>query len=281
MIESTRSRKVGLLVVALLILLTVSTAGSEAASSQSRADQTPATTADLQARPDDLKAPRPADGYELEARSIGSGDSLTVGGVKPGFISNCFVDFNNVAVLQILPYQAIHTTVEWPYWNQYCDGPADTAIAVHPIGAEHYHINYVDDELRLCPDLGTFGRPLDPSNVASPCTEIDPLSEPRESIQPHQINYAIRVFAYDTVTKERVPFTMNQLRILSGTSEVCFVRTDLPWIAAAPTDQPAGYCGELGVGNWDVSASVTDAYEVRIYSRSFANSFSDIGLATY
>ena len=99
-------------------------------------------------------------------------------------------------------------------------------------------------------------------------------------VQPDLINYPIRVFAYDINTKERIKFDLNQIRIVSGQAEVCFVKTDLPLIAAEPTDQPPGHCGDLGTGNWDVSASVVGAYEVRIYARSNKMSFNDLGIRT-
>lgn len=311
MSESKYRSNVGIVAVAILILFVASSFGAEPASGYSRGDvastspatidtgatgelvgrvpvEPPSSSGDLQVstpdpdrRPGGLKVVGPEPDFQFEATPIAVGEKLTLGGARHGFISNCFVDFNEDAVLQILPYQAIHTVVEWPYWGEYCEGLPDIAMTVKPIGAEHYHLNYVDKDLRWCSDLGTFGRPIDPENVGSSCSEIDPLSEPREAIQPHQLGYGVRVYAYNTDTGDRVPFTMNQIRVVSGTSEICFVRTDLPWIAAGPTDQPAGYCGELGVGNWDVSATVTDAYEVRIYSRSPDNSFSDIGLATY
>ncbi len=320
MTESKYRSNVGIIAVAILLLFTASTISADPASGHSRSQAgealfaTTETTigratagqADTYVAPTPLRPPglveefgtiptttrpgrgpggikvvEPEDDFQFEARLIEPAKVLTNGGARPGFISNCFVDFNEDAVLQVLPYQAIHTVVEWPFWNEYCAGQPNIAIAVEPIGASHYHLNYVDKDLRWCTDLGTFGRPQDPADFSSPCDAIDPLSEPREAIQPHQTNYGVRVYAYHTQTKERLQFTMNQLRIVSGDSEVCFVRTDLPWIAAGPTDQPAGYCGDLGVGNWDVSATVTDAYEVRIYSRSPNNSFTDIGLATY
>ena len=122
--------------------------------------------------------------------------------------------------------------------------------------------------------------PLDPSDASSNCSPIDPTTEPREAVQPHSQNYAIRIFAYQPATGDRVQFNLNQLRVLGGDAEICFVRTDLPWITSKPTDQPAGYCGDLEPGNWDISASVTDAYEVRLYSRSPNTSFTDIGINT-
>lgn len=294
MTESKYRSTVGIVAVAILLLFAASTFNADPAAGLVRDDESSNAVApvgdslqidrtdDPRPEPGGLKAIGRTDDFEFVATPIGQAKGLAAGpGTKPGFISNCSVDFNDDTVLQFLPYQAIHAVVEWPYWNQYCDGLPDIAISIEPIGAEHYHINYEDHDLRFCLDLGTFGRPVEASDPLSACSEIDPLAEPREAIQPHSVGYAVRVYARNVATGERVPFTMNQLRIVSGNSEVCFVRTDLPWITAAPTDQPAGYCGDLGFGNWDVSATVTDAYEVRIYSRSPDNSFSDIGLATY
>lgn len=271
MTESRYRSNVGIVAAVILLLF---------AASSLRAD--PAAGARFTTgAPDGLAVGDRQERFEFEAEPIEPGGKLTAGGARPGFISNCFVDFNEPGIIQTLPEQAINTFVYWPFWTQNCTGPADTAIAVEPIGSNHYHLNYVDTDIRWCTDLGELGRPTDPADPTSPCDPIDPVTEPRKAIQPHLQGYAVRVFAYDPVTKDRIPFTMNQIRIVSGTSEVCFVRTDLPWITAAPTDQPAGYCGELETGNWDVSATVTDAYEVRIYSRSPNNSFTDIGLAAY
>ncbi len=288
MTESKYRSSVGTVAVAILLLFAASALTADPAAGRVRQDE-PSNRDSLQIERNDvadspaggLKAFRPADDFEFLATPIDPSKGLVAASRRqPGFISNCYVDFNDDTVLQFLPFQAIHTVVEWPYWNQYCEGLPDIAISIEPIGMEHYHINYNDDDLRFCPDLGTFGRPLDPSNPVSACSEIDPLAEPREAIQPHLEGYGVRVFARNVATGERIPFTMNQIRVVSGSSELCFVRTDLPWITSAPTDQPAGYCGDLEVGNWDISATVTDAYEVRVYSRSPDNSFSDIGLAT-
>lgn len=220
-------------------------------------------------------------GWEFVARPIGGVKGFTTGGGSPGgFFNSCFIDFNDSVVLSSLPDHAIDSVVEWPFWNQYCPQFSDTAVSVEPVGSSHYHLGYVDETIRWCLDLETFGRPVDPDDAASDCDPIDPLTEPRSGVQPHVENYSIRVFAYDTQTKDRVKLDLNQIRILSGQAEVCFVKTDLPWITAEPTDDPPGYCGDLGPGNWDVSESVIDAHEVRIYARSSNMSFTDLRIDT-
>ncbi|MFV0526210.1 MAG: hypothetical protein ACK5RL_17120 [Acidimicrobiales bacterium] len=223
----------------------------------------------------------PTDEPDIVPTPIRPGGTLTGGGRRSGGGFNaCFVDFNDPVPVSALPDHAIDTFAYWPFWNQECliDG---TAVSVQPIGAYegiHFHLNYADPTLRLCPDLETIGRPEDPADLLSPCDPIDPLTEPRSGVQPHQVDLGIRIFAYDIATRDRVPFDLNQIRVLGGEAEVCFVRTDLPWIAAEPTDDPAGYCGDLPPGNWDVSDDATDAYEVRVWSRSPAMSFTDVGI---
>ena len=217
--------------------------------------------------------------WEFTARPLQPTKGFTFGGgTRGGFFNSCLVDFSDTAALSALPGNAIDSVVEWPYWNEYCPQASDTAVSVHPVGASHYHLGYVDDTIRWCFDLETFGKPVDPNNPASDCNPIDPLTEPRSGVQAHIEDYSIRIFAYDTQTKDRLTFDLNQIRILSGQAEICFVKSDLPWIAAEPTDDPPGYCGDLGPGNWDVSASVIDAYEVRIYARSPNLVFTDLGI---
>ncbi len=220
-------------------------------------------------------------GWEFVARPVGGIKDFTTDGIsRGGYVNSCFIDFSDSAVLSSLPDQAIDSVVEWPFWNQYCPQFSDTAVSVQPVGSSHYHLGYVDETIRWCLDLETFGRPVDPDDAASACNPIDPLTEPRSGVQPHFENYSIRVLAYDTQTKDRVNFDLNQIRILSGQAEVCFVKTDLPWITAEPTDDPPGYCGDLEPGDWDVSESVVDAHEVRIYARSPNMSFTDLGVNT-
>ncbi|MFV0256848.1 MAG: hypothetical protein ACK5PP_00150 [Acidimicrobiales bacterium] len=218
---------------------------------------------------------------EIVPTPLRPGEVLTGPGRRTGGPFNaCFVDFNDPVPISALPDHADNTFAYWPFWNQECliDG---TAVAVQPIGGQdglHFHLNYADPALRYCPDLGGFGRPVDPDDVLGPCEDIDPLTEPRSGVQPHQVDQGIRIFAYDIASRDRVPFDLNQIRVLGGAAEVCFVRTDLPWIAAEPTDDPAGYCGDLPPGNWDVADDVTDAYEVRVWSRSPSMSFTDVGV---
>jgi hypothetical protein len=204
---------------------------------------------------------------------LGPSQQLTTGPfANGGFNNTCFIDFDDDVIISTLPGQAANSFVTWPFWTQVC-GYDGVGIAVEPIGYWHYHLNYVDPPV-WCGDIGAFGH-IDDDGV---CHPIDPVTEPRSGIQPHSENFGIRIYAYDIDTKERVKFDLNQIRILGGDSEVCFQRTDYPWIAAEPTDDPAGYCGTVEPGSWDVSATVTDAYEVRVWSRSPLMSMTDLGI---
>ena len=290
MSDSRRQGNIVLISVSILVLFVVSNlmadpaAGAVIASSDlkvatSEPDPDPdpdhgvlVATGDLTTRSEDTD-------WEFVARPIEPVRSFKVGGgTLHGYWNTCFVDFNESTVLSSLPDGAIDTFVYWPFWNQYCPQGSNTGISVQPVGNSHYHLGYVDETIRWCFDLETFGRPVDPDDPISDCTAIDPTTEPRSGIQPHVQDFSIRIFAYDTQTKDRLQFDLNQIRILSGQAEICFVKTDLPWITSEPTDDPPGYCGDLGPGNWDISESVVDAHEVRIYARSANMSFTDLGI---
>lgn len=232
------------------------------------------------ARPGDLKTLSRGDDWKAEP--LGNPDGLTIGGQAGGPANDCFVDFNDDSVLGILPNNAIDTFVYWPFWVQSCSA-ANEAITIEPIGAEsHYHLGYEDPDISWCNDLGTFGRMQDPADPLTDCDPIDPVTEPRNGLHTHYVNWGVRVLAHESVPgpDPRLQFDMNQIRVLSGEVEVCFVRTDLPWITSEATDQASGYCGHLTPGSWDVSASVTDAYEVRIWARMPNTVITDIGITT-
>ena len=156
-------------------------------------------------------------------------------------------------------------------------------MRIRPIGTtSHFHLGYEDPNIGLCSDLGTFGRFLDPGNPADGCEPIDALTEPRKGAQMHLPGLGVRIFAFESAPglDPRLQFNMNQIRVLSGEFEVCFVQSDGPWITSAPTNEHPGYCSTLGPGNWDVSAGVVDAYEVRIWALTDGAVFTDIGITT-
>lgn len=229
-------------------------------------------------RSGDLKAPTVRDD-DWEAVPFGGTNKLTSGRRQLNNGNDCFVDFNDQTVLQYLPDHAINTFVSNPFWIQQCDAP-DEAMRIRPVGTiSHFHLNYEDPAVGWCNDLGTTGRHIDGS---AGCDSIDPVTEPRSGAQMHQTGLGVRLYAYQygPGPDPRLQFNLNQIRVLSGEFEICFVQSDGPWITAEPTDQHAGYCGTVGAGNWDLSAAVVDAYEVRIYSLTHDAVFTDVGITT-
>jgi hypothetical protein len=225
--------------------------------------------------------------FSLESKSarpfgtpMGHTGDLTNGRQPQGFINTCVIDFNNPNVIQYLPGQASDMRVYEHYYNDQC-GWDGIAIAVQPIRDNHFHMSYTDLEgLSLCQPSGQIGRLADPDDIFSTCTPIDPLTEPRSGVQAHSTNHGIRIFAYDISTRDRVQFDLNQLRIRQGQAEVCFQHTDIaPWITTDPASGPTGTCGMLSAGTWDVSDTVTDAYELRIWARSNNMVFTDLGFS--
>jgi hypothetical protein len=150
----------------------------------------------------------------------------------------------------------------------------------------HYHLGYEDPKIGLCLSLGTFGRhdealPANPTDeelidwVSSPCTEIDPVTEPRSAIQPHSAGYSTQIFVYDD-GGEHLRFELSELQIVSGTSDVCHLPSG-PWEAAEPGGSPWS-CIELDAGYYDLSNIVDDAVEVRIEALSPNNEIDNIAV---
>lgn len=202
---------------------------------------------------------------------LGAGSVLVgnAGGLGAG--SDCFVNFDEKSVLNILPHHAQATFVEWPHWLKECAGNQGN-IAIEPKDINHYHLGYEDLQISFCTDIGNFGRHTEPRPVNptddelldwyyTPCTEIDPVAETRSAIQPHGPGYTTSIFAYESFGG-KLPMTLDSIQIVSGTSEICWLPAG-EWVVGQGGGSP-WQCMELGTGYWNMSGIADNVMEVRV-----------------
>ena len=241
------------------------------------------TTTSRPQTPDELAGPGDGGG----GRPVGPADGKILTGrpALPGLGSECFVDFNDKSILNILPNHAQATFVEWPFWNQYCGYGDEGNISVQPLEYSHYHLGYEDPQIDFCADIGNFGRHSEPKPAnatdgeildwySTPCTEIDPVAETRSSIQPHSVGAVTRIFTYESLGPH-LPFSLNEIEIVSGSSELCYL-PDGVIKAAGPGGSP-WTCLELDPGYYDLSGFANDVIEVRVTALTPNNAIDNIG----
>lgn len=208
------------------------------------------------------------------------------GGPKAGLSADCFVDFENEAVLTYSIIDSAHDSVMRSPWYESCfDATIYPAMAIKPTVFGHLHLPYTDTRIGPCEwDLTHWGRKAnhdpgvdDPGYVdwlLEPCTEeIDPTTEPRNGIKPHEPGEIVRVYLYDDDGK--VPFAMKTLEVVEGDVEVCHLPPG-PHKTIDPTGSP-WQCLELGVGYWGLSNIIDNAIEVRINFLTYGE-VNNIGL---
>lgn len=195
------------------------------------------------------------------------------GGPSAGISADCFVDFEDELVLEWTILDSAADTIMRTPWYQKCqDGPIYPAIAVKWTYGGHFHLGYTDTRIGPCEwDLTDWGRKSTPSPhyedpdyadwMFEPCVEeIDPTTEPRNGIRPHEPGEVVQVYAYDD--EDHLPFSLKTLQVVEGEVEVCHLPPG-PHEAAGPGGSP-WECFELGVGYWGLEALVDNAIEVRI-----------------
>lgn len=161
----------------------------------------------------------------------------------------CDVDFDDPALIDLIPFDAANGFTAPPHWLQPCGG---SAVVVEPSRYSHYHLAYEDPTVG-CLDLNTglMGR-LENDGVT--CTPVaDPTLEPR-FVHSHSGDEIIRVRL--TWNGFDAPFTLHNFT--NRSSVPVKVRYKL---------NPAGpwYTWESLAGNtvWNTGPYAIDVYEVQ------------------
>ena len=202
--------------------------------------------------------------------TVGTGTHLTTPTRPSAAPTDCVVDFNNSAMLQLSEPSLWFDRVYLP-WFQQCSsaGYVDFRTTVH----SHFHLGFADPDVMPCnTHAQAYPSRIDPDGT---CNYVDVTTETRTHVSNHWSDEVFRLRAMGPSGTSWTAFDLNRFRVVgSDPVKLCYKKSGAfaEYEAAGPSNSAPWLCwNELGQGTWDLSQYAWDLAEVKIQASPAGN----------